>query len=394
MLLYIFNPDHDLALANNEAHYMPPDSAKKMATDLALLPVWFAQEDGFVLAPSAYNEGYLQEMTRRFPLPLSLLTAAELSRKDFLGVRVWGWNRALRKRLLGLSVAEMVLPSEAEIACWRKHAHRNQAVKLLSCFKDEAWLCGESEMLISEDACRRFVDSHAFSVLKSPLSGSGKGLNWAKGEFTPLIAGWCKRVLRQQGGVVGEPVYEKVVDGAMEFYADGSGTVSFIGYSQFTTSPSGAYLSNLLQSDEQLEEAWSTYIPLDVLQGVRRRLEKELSALLGHHYVGYLGIDQMVCRFDEAPYYRLHPCVEMNLRMNMGVLARLFTDRYLCSEAKGEFKISYYEADDLAFVQHETMEKRYPLVVEQGCIRSGYLALTPVVSSTRYVAWVLVGYCP
>ena len=84
MLLYIFNPDHDLALANNEAHYMPPDSAKKMATDLALLPVWFAQEDGFVLAPSAYNEGYLQEMTRRFPLPLSLLTAAELSRKDFL----------------------------------------------------------------------------------------------------------------------------------------------------------------------------------------------------------------------------------------------------------------------------------------------------------------------
>lgn len=394
MLLYIFNPDHDLALANNEAHYMPPDSAKKMATDLALLPVWFAQEPGFVLASSAYNSAYLQEMTRRFPLPLSLLTAAELSRKVFSGVRVWGWNRALRKRLFGLGVSESLLPSEEEIACGREYAHRCQAVKLLSVFKGEAWLCGESENLVDHEACRHFVESHAFSVLKSPLSGSGKGLNWAKGAFTPLIAGWCQRVLRQQGGVIGEPVYEKVIDGAMEFYADGSGTVSFVGYSQFTTSPSGAYLSNQLQTNEQLEEVWSTYIPLEVLQKVRRRLEKELSALLGSHYVGYLGVDQMVCRFDEAPIYRLHPCVEINLRMNMGVLARLFSDRYLSLEAKGAFRISYYEADNLALVQHQGMEKRYPLVVEQGRIRSGYLALTPVVSSTRYVAWVLIDYCP
>ena len=39
MKLYVFNPDTDMALANNEENYMAPASACRMAQDLALLPV-------------------------------------------------------------------------------------------------------------------------------------------------------------------------------------------------------------------------------------------------------------------------------------------------------------------------------------------------------------------
>ena len=53
--LYIFNPDHDLALASGNVNYMPPASARQMAADLALLPVWYASPESAVLAPSAYN---------------------------------------------------------------------------------------------------------------------------------------------------------------------------------------------------------------------------------------------------------------------------------------------------------------------------------------------------
>ena len=42
MKLYVFNPDTDMALANNEENYMAPASACRMAQDLALLPVWYA----------------------------------------------------------------------------------------------------------------------------------------------------------------------------------------------------------------------------------------------------------------------------------------------------------------------------------------------------------------
>ena len=34
-LLYLFNPDQDLALASGEVNYMPPASARRMAEELA-----------------------------------------------------------------------------------------------------------------------------------------------------------------------------------------------------------------------------------------------------------------------------------------------------------------------------------------------------------------------
>ena len=43
MKLYVFNPDTDMALANNEENYIAPASARRMAQDLALLPIWYAQ---------------------------------------------------------------------------------------------------------------------------------------------------------------------------------------------------------------------------------------------------------------------------------------------------------------------------------------------------------------
>ena len=49
MKLYLFNPDSDLALANNETNYIAPVSARRMAQDLALLPVWYADPYNAVL---------------------------------------------------------------------------------------------------------------------------------------------------------------------------------------------------------------------------------------------------------------------------------------------------------------------------------------------------------
>ena len=45
--LYVFNPDHDLALAHGMTHYVSPASAVQFATDAAVLPAWI------------FNDGYL-----------------------------------------------------------------------------------------------------------------------------------------------------------------------------------------------------------------------------------------------------------------------------------------------------------------------------------------------
>ena len=73
--LYIFNPEHDLALASGETNYMPPASARRMASELALLPVWYAERGSAVLASSAYNLDYLKRMQE-----LSLIHISEPTR--------------------------------------------------------------------------------------------------------------------------------------------------------------------------------------------------------------------------------------------------------------------------------------------------------------------------
>ena len=55
MKLYVFNPDTDMALANNEENYIAPASARRMAQDLAIIPIWYAQPGRAELAQSANN---------------------------------------------------------------------------------------------------------------------------------------------------------------------------------------------------------------------------------------------------------------------------------------------------------------------------------------------------
>ena len=100
--LYIFNPEHDLALASGETNYMAPASARQMASELALLPMWYAEEGSVVLAPSAYNLDYVKKIQELLGLSVDLMTEPELASERNLDIRPWGWDIAIRKRLLDL----------------------------------------------------------------------------------------------------------------------------------------------------------------------------------------------------------------------------------------------------------------------------------------------------
>lgn len=387
--LCLFNPDNDLALANDEENYMPPASARQMVTDLAILPMWYATEGAAVLAPSAYNLAFLKEMQSLFSLPVTLMTEAE----DFSQVQSiapWGWNVALRKRLSALGVSEAQLPAFERLERLRRLSHRSQAVHLLPHLRLNRFFCGESFYLTELSDCRTFVESGGPCLLKAPLSGSGKGLNWCKGAFTSPIENWCARLIGQQEGVVGEPVYQKVEDFAMEFRADGRGEICFAGYSLFRTGGSGAYEGNLLLPDREIEKQLSAYVPVEALHLLRVHLEKALPSRLGTSYAGYLGVDMMICRFDTGVEFRIHPCVEINLRMNMGVVARLLSDRYVSAGSSGSFQISYHSVQGEALAVHERMKEESTLLIAEGRAVSGYLPLTPVAKQTKYRAWALL----
>ncbi|WP_285828201.1 hypothetical protein, partial [Bacteroides acidifaciens] len=378
--LYLFNPEHDLALASGETNYMAPASARRMASELALLPMWYAEEGSAVLAPSAYNLDYVKKIQELLGLSVDLITEPELAIEPDLDIRPWGWDVALRKRLSVLGVDEVLLPSMGQLNDLREYSHRSKAVALLPELQLNEYFCGESYYLKTPEEWKRFVEGRKECLLKAPLSGSGKGLNWCKGIFTSFISGWCTRVAASQGGVIAEPIYNKVEDFAMEFYSDGAGELTFVGYSLFHTGKSGMYEGNCLLSNEAIRKQLSQYVPLEALTDLENCLKYRLSALVGTVYKGYLGVDMMICRFpeNEKPVFRIHPCVEINLRMNMGVIARFLHDRYVRPGSTGRFVIDYHPSEGEALQEHERMSATYPLESREGRVYSGYLPLVPV----------------
>lgn len=59
--------------------------------------------------------------------------------------------------------------------------------------------------------------SHSRALLKAPWSGSGRGIQYVSGSFPIPLEGWIRHILTTQHEVIGEPLYDKLLDFAMEF---------------------------------------------------------------------------------------------------------------------------------------------------------------------------------
>lgn len=397
MRLYIFNPDADLALGNNEENYMAPAPIRRMAEDLALLPVWYARPGSEVLAPSAYNDDYLKQMRQLFPLDVQLIAESRLPGCTDARVTPWAWNRAVRKRLAKGGIPERMLPAPEAIDEYRRIASRAYSSGLQHLFADHGpdYVCGCSRLVegdgkkpVTSEVMAGFKDG---AVFKSPWSGSGRGLFWCRHGFRKEASARCGRLLREYGCFTVEPIYNKVEDFALEYYSDGGGKLGFVGYSRFMTNGRGAYAGNVLTSDRKVEEWLRQYVPTEAFMRIRRTVETGLHALYAHRYAGYLGVDMMVCRQEGKHPYAVHPHVEVNLRMNMGVVSHFLYKNLMLPGGEGRFSVDHFPSNEALRARHEHCSSRYPLVVKDGKILSGYLSLAPVTPHGRSQACLWVG---
>ncbi len=389
--VYLFNPDNDLALANGDENYMPPLSVRKMADDLSLLPLWYASPGALVMSNNNVDSVWLRQVEETFDLSVQLIGENEIATRSSLKLCPWGWNATLIKRACLLGFSESFLPDKEQMKMVRELSHRSLAVSLLrELITSSSSFCGLSEELTSDEAVREFVERYPQVLLKAPWSGSGKGLRPGKGEYTFHIQQWGHRVIKNQRCVVGEPFMDKVKDFAMEFVCEDSGRVRFVGYSLFETDGRGAYKGNQLASDEAVEEALTKFVSVVDLHHLCGQLEKQLSRLLDKKYRGYLGVDMMICHFSEDPFYRIHPCVEVNLRMNMGLFARLFQDHFVISGRTGYFSVDYFQNPSLLWKDHQQKQESNPLCIDNRRVSSGYLSLTPIGKNTNYRASIWV----
>ena len=385
MILHIFNPENDLALADGGANYCPPPAAVQIAYDLASLPLWFAGVGNAVVLPDGYHQRFYNEMSARFALA-SPYDASMAGSVDCC--RPWGWSPQIRRRLKAMGLPDSLLPGDADIDAIRNLSNRCSSIRILAALGERGVeLPPMPQYLQDADAVADFVNSQPRCVVKAPWSGSGKGIAWGIGRVETPMEHFYKGVIRRQGGVVCEHFLSSVQELAMEFYAGEKG-VSFVGYSLFDAAK-GSYSGNMLATDSHIEGILSQLIPVRTIHTVRAHLEDILSGILaGSVYCGYLGVDMMI--YNDGGHLRLNPCMELNLRMNMGVVSRLFHDNYVESGATGRYFVDFYKKPGDAYDAHQKNLARYPLDVSNGRVRNGYLNLSPVLPGSRYTAYAIV----
>ena len=295
----------------------------------------------------------------------------------------------MRHRFIkSMRFAKELLPDDDTIASIRELSNRRSTIKILSALKGLGVDVPPLPLYCtSPDDVASFVNGRARCVVKAPWSGSGKGIAWGIGRVEPPMEHFYKGVIRRQGAVVCEEFLCGKVEFAMEFFTDGN-TVSFAGYSLFK-SFKGSYSGNILASDTAIELILMQYIAPSELLKVKEVLPGVLRTLLcGSGYVGYFGVDMMI--YESGGSLRLNPCMELNLRMNMGMVSRMFFDRYVVAGCKGEYRVNFFKRPGEALVAHVAVGAAFPLEITDGKITGGYLNLSPVTADSRYSVSVVV----
>jgi len=425
--ILIFNPSNDMALAANSLSYLPPRNIMQMESDLALLPLWWAEEGDYILciSSSSISQSVLYRvLENRTISPVqkdsdgtysSLLSitheSLSVTHDSLPLIQPWGWSLSLRHSLLRLGASSVpneepylvpnpksctapnLLPSEEALFTYRSLSSRAFACDYIHRFlleaDSEGWgtdLVGRGMHIIDSFIPSDYVDSKGFPlspsssiypaqnrpdgsphiggdarraerVFKTLWSSSGRGV------FTclldaPLDVNRVLGSIRHQGSILVDDFYgEKFLDFALEFQiapqistssdiatksaaavpeasasglasklaatapaASASGLASFLGFSVFTASTSGSYGYNLVESQASLRNRiLDTGISSTLLDLVVSKTASLLSSFLSGKYSGPVGVDMLVCHHQGK--VMLHPCIEINLRRNMGILA-------------------------------------------------------------------------
>lgn len=295
--LYIFNPEHDLCLANGTGSYVAPASA-----------LLFGQKGAEVYLREVYgDEGIFCSSNSLSSTPIDWFAVEEIV--------PWGWNKVLTTLLRHAGAPERLLPSDDLLSNLRTLQHRG------SLCRSEAWrdVRGETMHFAASLAeTEALLTAYNEVVLKSPLSGSGRGLRWVSGELSEQDRRWIDKILRQQGGVVVEKRRKVVADFALEYHF--CKDLTWVGYSLFCTQ-NGVYRGNYLLSDAEIRDRLSEWVTLAELDAMQHRIESALKMSVPNAYKGPIGVDLFVCEDSKDHALQL---AEVNYRHTMGLVAHSY----------------------------------------------------------------------
>ena len=314
--IFIFNPENDLALANGGPNYTAPPFAQQLRRDLQLLPAWYAPAGSAVVCRGAKRA---QRWLDAQGLDVEAMEPEWLRGIGGCRFEPWGWSPAMLHWLEGRGVGRECLPTAAQVDCWRGLSHRRTSVAIHRAIAAMAGgpLSPEPVELGCLDAVLRFAAAHPGCYVKSPWSGSGRGVYRVLQPGARDFVQWCSGIIRRQGAVMCEQALDRCLDFALELRcSDGDCRVD--GYSVFASDFHSQYAHGIVAGADELRAMIAELYPgfgaveQMAVEGVRR--------VVAARYTGWVGLDMLLYR-DFGGTVGIDPCVELNLRPTMGLVA-------------------------------------------------------------------------
>lgn len=311
--LHLFNPENDLALGLGCRNYTPPPHAAAIHRAGALLPMWWAEDGDMILAdPMLAAEA--ERLKDTFCLCGEIYDSRQANARN-VEPHPWGWSLDAKRQFATAGVSQDHLPTDKEIERLRQLSHRRMTMEIIKELGGDFPLPTEITDAAQVVAAEKATPG---CFIKSPWSGSGRGVFCARSLDEATLCKRAEGIIHRQGSVMVERGLDKVLDFAALFHSDG-GEVRFKGWSVFRAESRGMYCGNIVAPQDQLKTMITDLVSSGYLDSVIGNEEKILGGLIGNSYRGWLGVDMMVYREDDA--MKLMPCIELNLRMTMGVVA-------------------------------------------------------------------------
>jgi hypothetical protein len=400
--IYYFNPTCELAVANGSFSYMPPLLLQKMERDLALLPFVFATKDDFLLAEILPSNKFIQQLKDwGFKVPkFRTLSELEAMPPDtFESICPWGWSPAAHFKLKNLkdkcSGKFKLNPTfkwqQIHQSLFERSTSLNFLIDILDNYQ-QSWFITKSltgVKVTSIEEIEQLINNIQALVLKAPLSSSGRGIQIIrKNSLNNSNKTWISGVIKQQNYLIAEPLLEKLADLSFQFRITDCAEIDYLGFTFFETNSNGQYKGSFI--NHVIADFFPDRCVNDIEDMINKTAQIIGEVLKTSQYAdlhrGFLGVDALIFQYEQQ--LRIQPCIEINCRMNMGILT-LLIQNHICKEVKGKFELFYGQNGDFQLFAKREQELNPP-VMKDGKISSGFFPLVEPVREQKFGAYFSV----
>jgi hypothetical protein len=402
--LFFFNPTNEMAIANGQVSYMPPLQLQKFERDLASLPWLLGNEKDFILVRDLKGNSLEHIRDLGWKIPKIITDLQDIENKDRVNLMPdpWGWSPAVYRLFNNFQESTHPEWKNHPFFEWKKnHARllsRETGYRLLNQLHQiKAKSPGDYDLIYFASMPLVVKDKGSLpqimksldlpAVIKTPFSASGRGLFRIRDERDdPENSPWVHGMLKRQGCIYIEKMLRKIQDVSFQFVIS-KYEIKYLGHNFFYTDPSGQFAGcaigwprtgSPLFSDEQKVKAAIKQASELVFHGLK---EMEINRL----YAGTAGVDGIFFEDDQGNL-KVQPCLEMNLRHNMG-LANLLFKRKVHQNARGTWRTGTFKRNQWKTFCAEQIHAK-PFIFQDGKLIKGFLPFVDPSGEKMFGAWL------